>query len=366
MLETTELLPSLVLNVDRESENQLKHEFPFVRRVLNRVVAWRNRFVEMTKTRSEFRFLVYAGAIFICYFMYGMLQEKITRGKYGESNEKFTCTLSLVLIQCIVNYIFAQILMVSNKREVDTTRRVYYFSSALTYLLGMVSSNMALQWINYPTQVVGKAAKPIPVMILGVLVGHKSYPMKKYLFVLLIVVGVVMFMYKDQVKKTVDDSSSFGIGELLLLLSLTMDGLTGAVQERIKSESSPSAYAMMLNTNMWSSMILSIGVLLSGEIFKFIVFVSTYPEVIIFLIGLAFVGALGQMFIFFMVAEYGPLPCSVVTTTRKFFTVLTSVIIFGNALLPRQWLGAILVFTGLFLDMFYSKGKTSVKRVSDK
>lgn len=367
MLETTELRPSLVLNVGQESVNQLKQEFPFIRRVLLKVVTWRNRFVEMTKTRSEFRFLVYAGAIFVCYFMYGMLQEKITRGKYGENNEKFTCTLSLVLIQCIVNYIFAQILMLSNKREVDTTRRVYYFSSALTYLLGMVSSNMALQWINYPTQVVGKAAKPIPVMILGVLVGHKSYPMKKYLFVLLIVVGVVMFMYKDQVKKTVaDDSSTFGIGELLLLLSLTMDGLTGAVQERIKSESSPSAYAMMLNTNMWSSIILSIGVLLSGEIFKFIVFVSTFPEVIIFLIGLAFVGALGQMFIFFMVSEYGPLPCSVVTTTRKFFTVLMSVIIFGNALLPRQWLGAILVFAGLFLDMFYSKGKASAKRVAGK
>ncbi|KAF9419093.1 hypothetical protein HW555_004264, partial [Spodoptera exigua] len=360
-----ELRPSLVLNVGRESENQLKQEFPFVRRVLNRVIAWPNKLVEMTKTRSEFRFLVYAGAIFICYFMYGMLQEKITRGKYGENNEKFTCTLSLVLIQCIVNYIFAQILMLSNKREVDTTRRVYYFSSALTYLLGMVSSNMALQWINYPTQVVGKAAKPIPVMILGVLVGHKSYPMKKYLFVLLIVIGVVMFMYKDQVKKTVDEPSSFGIGELLLLLSLTMDGLTGAVQERIKSESSPSAYAMMLNTNM-SSMILSTGVVLSGEIFKFIVFVSAYPEVIIFLIGLALVGALGQMFIFYMVSEYGPLPCSVVTTTRKFFTVLTSVIIFGNALLPRQWLGAILVFTGLFLDMFYSKGKSSAKKLTGK
>ncbi|KAF9800635.1 hypothetical protein SFRURICE_014066 [Spodoptera frugiperda] len=350
--------------------------------------------------------------------------------------------------------------MLSNKREVDTTRRVYYFSSALTYLLGMVSSNMALQWINYPTQVVGKAAKPIPVMILGVLVGHKSYPMKKYLFVLLIVVGVVMFMYKDQVKKTVaDDSSMFGIGELLLLLSLTMDGLTGAVQERIKSESSPSAYAMMLNTNMCATLVannddtddevplsilaralnnqLPIGneelkqysaidddlatceepteenivqniignshdsddnneddleencttpsvseaikaaevlnvvndpvkALCRDAIFKFIVFVSTFPEVIIFLIGLAFVGALGQMFIFFMVSEYGPLPCSVVTTTRKFFTVLMSVIIFGNALLPRQWLGAILVFAGLFLDMFYSKGKASAKRVAGK
>lgn len=30
---------------------------------------------------------------------------------------------------------------------------MYYFASAFTYLLGMVSSNMALQWVNYPTQV---------------------------------------------------------------------------------------------------------------------------------------------------------------------------------------------------------------------
>jgi solute carrier family 35 (UDP-galactose transporter), member B1 len=81
-------------------------------------------------------------------------------------------------------------------------------------------------------KVVGKAAKPIPVMILGVLIGRKSYPLKKYLFVLLIVVGVVMFMYKDQGKKAVssDDSQGLGIGELLLIMSLTMDGLTGAIQ----------------------------------------------------------------------------------------------------------------------------------------
>lgn len=305
--------------------------------------------------KNEFRFIFFAGGIFTCYFVYAMLQEKITRGKYGE-NDKFTCTLSLVLVQCIVNYIFAQILMVSWQHEKDNTRKIYYFSSALTYLIGMVSSNMALQWINYPTQVVGKAAKPIPVMILGVLLGRKVYSIKKYFFVLLIVIGVVLFMYKDQ-KRVNDDTQGFGIGEVLLILSLTMDGLTGAVQERIKSEHSPTAYSMMLNTNMWSSIILSIGVVLSGELFRFVAFVSQYPEVIVFIVSLALMGALGQLFIFFMVSEFGPLPCSVVTTTRKFFTVLASVIIFGNVLLGRQWLGAILVFTGLFLDIFFSKGK---------
>ncbi|XP_028156322.1 solute carrier family 35 member B1 homolog [Ostrinia furnacalis] len=314
----------------------------------------------MSRARSEFRFILYAGGIFVCYFIFAMLQEKITRGKYGDG-DKFTCTLSLVLVQCIVNYVFAQILMVSWKHEVDTTKKVYYFSSALTYLLGMISSNMALQWINYPTQVVGKAAKPIPVMVLGVLIGHKSYPLKKYLFVLLIVIGVVLFMYKDQVKKGSDDSQGFGVGELLLILSLTMDGLTGAVQERIKSESSPTAYSMMLNTNWWSTIILSICIPLTGEISRFTTFVSTYPEVLLYLAGLAFMGALGQLFIFFMVSEFGPLPCSVVTTTRKFFTVLASVIIFGNVLLGRQWIGAIFVFSGIHFHFIGLKICVAIK-----
>lgn len=49
------------------------------------------------------------------------------------------------------------------------------------------------------------------------------------------------------------------------------------------------------------------------------------------------------MFIFLTVTEFGPLPCSIITTTRKFFTVLASVILFGNVLSGRQWIGTILV-----------------------
>ena len=57
------------------------------------------------------------------------------------------------------------------------------------------------------------------------------------------------------------------------------------------------------------------------------------------------------------VSEFGPLPCSIITTTRKFFTVLGSVIMFGNTLHTRQWLGAVLVFAGIFLDGAYGKQK---------
>jgi hypothetical protein len=35
----------------------------------------------------------------------------------------------------------------------DTTPAKYYALSALTYLVAMVTSNKALTWVNYPTQV---------------------------------------------------------------------------------------------------------------------------------------------------------------------------------------------------------------------
>lgn len=81
---------------------------------------------------------------------------------------------------------------------------------------------------QYPTQVVAKAAKPIPVMLLGVLIGRKSYSKQKYLFVLMIVIGVVLFMYKEG--KVNKNQENVGLGELLLIMSLSMDGLTGAIQ----------------------------------------------------------------------------------------------------------------------------------------
>ena len=62
-----------------------------------------------------------------------------------------------------------------------------------------------------------------------------------------------------------------------------------------------------------------------------------------------------QNFIFTTITNFGPLTCSIFTTTRKFFTFLGSVIIFNNPLLPRQWVGVVLVFIGLGLDVVFGK-----------
>jgi len=311
------------------------------------------------------RFLICAAGIFFCYFYYGILQERITRKDYGD--ERFVYSMALVFSQCVVNYIYAVIVSrgVLTQGE-DTTKTSYYVTCSLSYLIAMVSSNKALVWVNYPTQVVGKSCKPIPVMILGVLIGRKVYPLRKYLFVLMIVVGVALFMYKDKAGKAAAEAGSgIGLGEILLLVSLACDGITGAVQERMKAEHNTRSGHMMKAMNLWSMIFLGVALVITGEGLEFIGFISRHPGVIWQILSFCVASAFGQFFIFMCVSDFGPLPCSIITTTRKFFTVLASVILFGNELMSRQWLGVLLVFAGLFLDGVFGK-KKQVEKQSNK
>lgn len=54
------------------------------------------------------------------------------------------------------------------------------------------------------------------MLILGILLARKRYPALKFLYVLLIVIGVAMFLYKDQ-NASGKPAVLFGIGEMLLV-----------------------------------------------------------------------------------------------------------------------------------------------------
>ncbi|XP_018093537.1 solute carrier family 35 member B1 [Xenopus laevis] len=305
------------------------------------------------------RLLVCFLGVFVCYFYYGILQETITRGTYGEGEkqEKFRFALSLVFVQCIVNALFAKLLIqFFDSGKTDRTQSWLYAVCSLSYLGAMVSSNSALQFVNYPTQVLGKSCKPIPVMLLGVTLLRKKYPLTKYLCVLLIVLGVALFMYKPKKTDSGGDDHAVGFGELLLLLSLTLDGLTGVSQDHMRAHFQTGSNHMMLNINMWSSLFLGAGIVFTGELWEFLSFTERYPSIVYNILLFSLTSALGQTFIFMTVVYFGPLTCSIITTTRKFFTILASVILFSNPISSIQWVGTILVFLGLGLDATYGKG----------
>ncbi|NWS31304.1 S35B1 protein, partial [Polioptila caerulea] len=194
-----------------------------------------------------------------------------------------------------------------------------------------------------PSQVLGKSCKPIPVMLLGVTLLRKRYPPAKYLCVLLIVAGVALFLYKPK-KGAGDTEHIFGYGELLLvrgrllLLLVFPPGVCGI----------PCLFLGVLAPRGQGMLTLGCfaGILFTGELWEFLSFTQRYPSIISNILLFGLTSALGQSFIFMTVVYFGPLTCSIITTTRKFFTILASVVLFANPISPMQWVGTVLVFLG--------------------
>lgn len=68
------------------------------------------------------------------------------------------------------------------------------------------------------------------------------------------------------------------------------------------------------------------------------------------LILFALTSAFGQVFIFLTIKSFDSLILSTITTTRKFFTIVASVLVNGHVLGMGQWLAVGLVFVGLAAD----------------
>ena len=113
-----------------------------------------------------------------------------------------------------------------------------YFS-AIFFCGAVFGSNHALQYISYPSQVisvksqirpetqfqvVGKACKPIPILIITGFVTRKRHNISKYLSVFVLVIGVTVFLYSPDKSAQSKESEESAFGHILLLTSLFCDG----------------------------------------------------------------------------------------------------------------------------------------------
>jgi solute carrier family 35 (UDP-galactose transporter), member B1 len=90
-------------------------------------------------------------------------------------------------------------------------------------------------------------------------------------------------------------------------------------------------------------------------------FISANPEILWHIGAFCIISCIGQTFIFYAVTTLGSLICSLVTTTRKLFTVLLSVLFVGHNLTRTQAAGVAIVFSGLLWDSLSSKPKPQTK-----
>lgn len=235
----------------------------------------------------------------------------------------------------------------------------------------MAASNESLRYVTYPTAVLAKSCKLIPTMILGCLVERRSYHKQEWLAAACITTGVVIFnQSRNQSPSEQRENSMYGI--CLLVVSLVMDGLLGACQGLLKSRQDystpPTATETMLYVNLYAAVFfipLSIVTNEWSQGWQLLVNSdeSTIPQSILWLNAAA---ACGQIFIFLTITWYSSLVCTTITTTRKFFTILLSVLHFGHVFTNKQWMGVALVFCGLYLGVISKARITSSQETTKK
>lgn len=89
-------------------------------------------------------------------------------------------------------------------------------------------SNTSLAFLNYPTQVIFKCSKLIPVMIGGIFIQRKKYGCLDFLAAFLMTVGLIFFTLADV---SVEPNFDYR-GVILISMALFFDATIGNVQEK--------------------------------------------------------------------------------------------------------------------------------------
>ncbi|KAJ3312543.1 UDP-galactose transporter [Boothiomyces sp. JEL0838] len=234
--------------------------------------------------------------------------------------------------------------------KLDRPLLMQYVRLSLFSSLASPFGYASLKHIDYPTLILGKSCKLVPVVIMNFFLYRKTLPLKKYLVVLMITVGVSAFMLLHPKKKKSGEATSSLFGLLLLAINLMFDGAINSTQDELYKKFKVNGSSMMMYMNIFSSLMMAAFLLVnpfSTELSDAIAFCSQHPKIVfdIFLFGLA--GAVGQCFIFMTLEHFGSLVLVTVTVTRKMFSIILSVMWFGHKLSLGQWGAVGLVFVAI-------------------
>lgn len=244
---------------------------------------------------------------------------------------------------------------------------------AVTSSLASPFGYASLKHVGYITFILAKSCKLLPVLALHVLVFRRRYPLYKYAVVALVTAGVAMFtLYQPASSKKASKkggqggSSAYGL--LLLSVNLLFDGLTNATQDHINAIFRPYSGSQMMCANNLLSTLLNASYLLflplvsnDRQLLDALAFISRHPAVGIDILGFAACGAVGQVFIFYTLAQFSSLLLVTITVTRKMLTMLLSVVWFGHRLGLGQWVGVAFVFGGVGAEAAVSRWEKARK-----
>ncbi|KAM7367737.1 hypothetical protein PAMP_014017 [Pampus punctatissimus] len=328
-------------------------------------VAPRNEGDSGSSVRQVVKLIFCAAGLQASYLTWGVLQERVMTRSYGatspnEPGEKFKDSQFLVFMNRILALTVSGLWCILFKQPRHGAPMYKYSFASLSNIMSSWCQYEALKYISFPTQVLAKASKVIPVMLMGKIISHKSYEYWEYLTAVLISVGVSMFLLSSTSSKHPSTVTTFS-GIVILVGYIVFDSFTSNWQDNL-FKYKMSSVQMMFGVNLFSCLFTVGSLLEQGAFFDSLAFMTRHSEFTFHAVLLSVCSACGQLFIFYTINQFGAAVFTIIMTLRQAIAILLSCFLYGHAITLVGGFGIVTVFLALFLRVYARSRMKSGRR----
>lgn len=139
----------------------------------------------------------------------------------------------------------------------------------------------------------------------------------------------------------------------MLVVSILCDALFSDSQAYSKANFKPSANQLFTTANFFTFVFTFFySIAIDGSIIPSMLFCMNHPRVVVDLLCIGVLQVIGQVSIYYVVANFKQHVFPLISTTRKIVTVLLSIFIFGHTINHWQWISIFIVFFGMSYELY--------------
>lgn len=300
------------------------------------------------------------------YVFWGLLQERIMAIEYQNEDGtavNFRNSLFLEFMNRFLAVFVAVSILVTTRQPTHRAPIYMYSYNAFSNVMSSWFQYEALKYVSFPVQVLAKASKVIPVMLMSRIISKKSYTALEYMTALMISVGLFLFLInsEDSVRVRSHDATVSGI--ILMCGYLLFDTFTVNWQGKLYHTYQMSSIQMMAGSNFFSILFSSVSLLEQGGFQEAYAFMCLHPTFILHIALLSLTSTIGQLFIYYTIQKFGAVTFTIIMTVRQAVSILLSCIFFQHTVHFIGLVGLVICFGAIFFRIYHTTTKGNHKTV---
>ncbi|XP_026316025.1 adenosine 3'-phospho 5'-phosphosulfate transporter 1 isoform X2 [Hyposmocoma kahamanoa] len=274
--------------------------------------------VDETPARESLELAFCFAGLMGAYLVWGLLQEKIMTQNYvmpDGSLLRFNDSQFLVFINRLLAFTIALARLICMRKHLVVAPLYKFSFCSLTNVISAWCQYEALKYVSFPTQVLSKSCKVIPVMLMGKVVSRNKYELYEYVTAGLISVGMVLFMFGSHDDNAVSTMTTMS-GFMLLALYMMCDSFTSSWQDALFMQYNCNSMQMLCGVNLFSCLLTASALLHHSSTMNSIALLQ-HPVFASDCFLLSVSSAIGQLIIYHTVSKFGAVVFTIIMTLRQ-------------------------------------------------